>query len=169
MRPARPSGRLSALSETLDRIDIGHARKVFVDAFLANRRGWEVWLPTVPLDELYGKRIERWFAEKNVVTRLQSGVRRVVADSPATRKPAATGVELRSGEQIDIWSAVFGVAVPLGPIIGGWLHDAYGWRSVFWFLTLLGIATWIGVAWLLPETLPPVGRQSAHPRAIAAA
>ena len=30
---------VSALSETLDRIDIAHARKVFVDAFLANRRG----------------------------------------------------------------------------------------------------------------------------------
>jgi len=64
---------------------------------------------------------------------------------------------------------MFALAPAVAPIIGGWLHDAYGWRSVFWFLTLLGIATWIGVAWLLPETLPPVGRQSAHPRAIATA
>jgi len=64
---------------------------------------------------------------------------------------------------------MFALAPAVAPVIGGWLHDAYGWRSVFWFLTLLGIATWIGVAWLLPETLPPVGRQSAHPRAIAAA
>lgn len=64
---------------------------------------------------------------------------------------------------------MFALAPAVAPIIGGWLHDAYGWRSVFWFLTLLGIATWIGVAWLLPETLPPVGRQSAHPRAIAVA
>src|SRR5579872_4260347 len=32
---------VSALSETLDRIDVSHARKVFVDAFLANREGWE--------------------------------------------------------------------------------------------------------------------------------
>jgi len=64
---------------------------------------------------------------------------------------------------------MFALAPAVAPVIGGWLHDAYGWRSVFWFLTLLGIATWIGVAWRLPETLPPVGRQSAHPRAIAAA
>jgi squalene-associated FAD-dependent desaturase len=91
---------VSALSETLDRIDVAHARKVFVDAFLANRHGWEVWLPTAPLDELYGQRIERWLADKNVVARLQSGVRRVVFDGAGPTAVAA-GVELRSGERFD--------------------------------------------------------------------
>lgn len=62
---------------------------------------------------------------------------------------------------------IFALAPAVAPIIGGWLHDAYGWRSVFWFLALLGLATWVVAARWLPETLPPVGRQSAHPRAIA--
>jgi len=31
---------VSALSESLDRIDMGHARKVIVDGFLSNRNGW---------------------------------------------------------------------------------------------------------------------------------
>jgi DHA1 family bicyclomycin/chloramphenicol resistance-like MFS transporter len=62
---------------------------------------------------------------------------------------------------------IFALAPAVAPILGGYLHDFYGWRSVFWFLVLLGLAIWVGVARWLPETLPPVGRQSPHPRAIA--
>jgi len=62
---------------------------------------------------------------------------------------------------------IFALAPAVAPILGGYLHDAFGWRSVFWFLVVLGLAIWIGVALWLPETLPPVGRQSPHPRAIA--
>ncbi|MBC8290668.1 MAG: FAD-dependent oxidoreductase, partial [Planctomycetes bacterium] len=50
---------VSALSETLDRISVRHARKVFVDGFLSNRRGWEVSIPTAPLGEIYDERIAR--------------------------------------------------------------------------------------------------------------
>jgi DHA1 family bicyclomycin/chloramphenicol resistance-like MFS transporter len=64
---------------------------------------------------------------------------------------------------------LFALGPAVAPIIGGWLHDAFGWRSVFWFLVLLGLAVWLWAAFMLPETLPPVGRQSGHPRAIAAA
>jgi DHA1 family bicyclomycin/chloramphenicol resistance-like MFS transporter len=63
---------------------------------------------------------------------------------------------------------IFAVAPALAPVLGGWLHDALGWRSVFWFLAVLGAGVWLAVWFGLPETLPPVGRQSAHPRAIAA-
>jgi len=95
---------VSALSETLDRIDVSHARKVFVDAFLANREGWEVWLPTVPLDELYGADLQDWFEARAVTARLAAGVRQVVAAGAGrgnqTVPARAAGVELRSGEQI---------------------------------------------------------------------
>ncbi|MBI3546278.1 MAG: MFS transporter, partial [Gammaproteobacteria bacterium] len=62
---------------------------------------------------------------------------------------------------------MFALAPAVAPIIGGWLHDAFGWRSVFWFLVLLGLAVWLWVAFFLPETLPPGGRQSGRPRAVA--
>jgi squalene-associated FAD-dependent desaturase len=108
---------VSALSETLDRIDVGHARKVFVDAFLANRHGWEVWLPTVPLDELYGERIEAWFPERNVATRLQAGTKRVLVDSAGdSARPRATAVELRSGEIVDADHVI--LAVPQNLVLG---------------------------------------------------
>ncbi len=62
---------------------------------------------------------------------------------------------------------IFALAPAVAPILGGYLHEAFGWRSVFWFLVLFGLAIGIAVAWWLPETLPAVGRQSPHPRAIA--
>lgn len=64
---------------------------------------------------------------------------------------------------------IFALAPAVAPIIGGWLHDAFGWRSVFWFLTLLGLSVWVWVGLSLPETLPPVRRQSGQPRAVATA
>lgn len=64
---------------------------------------------------------------------------------------------------------MFSVAPAIAPIIGGWLHDASGWRSVFWFMALLGLAVWLWVAWRLPETLAPADRHPGHPRAIAIA
>jgi squalene-associated FAD-dependent desaturase len=100
---------VSALSETLERIDIAHARKVFVDAFLANRHGWEVWLPTVPLDDLYGARLVEWLAARNVVARLQSGVKGVLAGPDFQPAGRAAGVELRSGERIDADQVILAV------------------------------------------------------------
>jgi MFS transporter, DHA1 family, multidrug resistance protein len=64
---------------------------------------------------------------------------------------------------------IFALAPAIAPVIGGWLHDAFGWRAVFWFLMLLGVVVWVWVALYLPETLPPAGRQSAHPHRVAAA
>ena len=53
---------VSALNERLDRMDVGHARKVFVDGFLRHRDGYRMEIPTAPLGEVYGSRLERWLA-----------------------------------------------------------------------------------------------------------
>ncbi|MGQ0637127.1 MAG: hydroxysqualene dehydroxylase [Planctomycetaceae bacterium] len=68
---------ISALSDTLDRTDVGHARKVFVDLLLRNRAGWDMITPTVPLDELYGESLADWFQKHGVAARLLAGVRAV--------------------------------------------------------------------------------------------
>jgi len=61
----------------------------------------------------------------------------------------------------------FALAPAIAPVIGGWLHSWFGWRSVFVFLTLLTAVLWL-VSWRwLPETLPPEKRQSLHPRYLA--
>lgn len=87
---------VSALSESLERISLRHARKVFVDGFLRNRTGWEVAVPIVPLDEIYSSRVLPTLQKAGVDVRLGAGVDRVLIDSEK-----AVGVELRGGEQIE--------------------------------------------------------------------
>lgn len=54
---------------------------------------------------------------------------------------------------------IFGLAPAIAPVIGGWLQSAFGWASVFLFLTLYGVLLLVTCAWRLPETLPHALRQ----------
>lgn len=65
---------VSALSESLDRVDAVYARKVFVDGFLSNRSGWQVEIPVVSLDELYSTRAMASLRMLGVQVRCQSRV-----------------------------------------------------------------------------------------------
>ena len=67
----------SALNESPDRIGLRYARKVFVDAFLSDRRGFDVEIPTVPLGRLYGEELCRWFERHGVSVRLNSGAKAI--------------------------------------------------------------------------------------------
>jgi squalene-associated FAD-dependent desaturase len=87
---------VSALNERLDRMDVGHARKVFVDGFLSQRHGFEMELPLVPLGELYGTRLETWLRDRGVEVRLTTGVRSVHFDDDGSLK----GVVMRTGNPI---------------------------------------------------------------------
>jgi DHA1 family bicyclomycin/chloramphenicol resistance-like MFS transporter len=56
----------------------------------------------------------------------------------------------------------FGLAPAIAPVIGGWLFASLGWRSIFWFLTAVGLLL-VVVGWYrLPETLPEKHRQPFH-------
>ena len=68
---------ISALSETLAHIDIGYARKVMVDSFLANRRGWLVRIPCVPLHQLYGEKLLSWFHSRGCTIRTGVNIQRL--------------------------------------------------------------------------------------------
>lgn len=69
---------VSALNETVDRLGLKYARKVFRDGFLRHRDGFVVHLPTVPLGRLYGDELRSWFAGHGVEVRENAAVRRVV-------------------------------------------------------------------------------------------
>ncbi len=87
---------VSALNERLDRMDVGMARKVFVDGFLMNREGFQMEVPAAPLGELYGLRMESWLRDRGVEVRLATGVRSVDADDDGDPR----GVTLRTGETV---------------------------------------------------------------------
>jgi squalene-associated FAD-dependent desaturase len=99
---------VSALNERLEQMDVGHARKVFLDGFLRHRDAFQIEVPLVPLGELYGTRLEAWLGAQDVAVRLTTGVRGVDED--------ARGVVLRSGEHIGADYLV--LAVPFDRVRG---------------------------------------------------
>lgn len=64
---------------------------------------------------------------------------------------------------------VFSIAPAAAPIIGGWVHVAFGWRSVFGMLVVLGAALSVITYLVLPETHPPRARTKFHPVVLARA
>jgi DHA1 family bicyclomycin/chloramphenicol resistance-like MFS transporter len=63
---------------------------------------------------------------------------------------------------------VFGLAPAVAPVLGGWLHVHFGWRSTFVFLFAFGALMLLLVWRALPESLPREKRHAFHPGAIAA-
>jgi squalene-associated FAD-dependent desaturase len=83
---------VSALNESVQRVGLRYARKVFRDAFLTHRRGFEVEVPSVPLARLYGEELQKWFASHGIGIRLNEAAE---ALDVADRRIA--GLRLRSG------------------------------------------------------------------------
>jgi EmrB/QacA subfamily drug resistance transporter len=57
-----------------------------------------------------------------------------------------------------LWAAVVGISLALGPILGGALVQAIGWRSIFWVNVPVGVAAVVLTALFVPES------RAAHPR-----
>src|SRR5204863_6161080 len=77
---------VSALNEVPERVGLRYARKVFVDAFLRHRRGFEVELPAVPLGRLYGEELEDRVSRHGVRVALSTGVRQLVEEASEVRR-----------------------------------------------------------------------------------
>jgi EmrB/QacA subfamily drug resistance transporter len=62
--------------------------------------------------------------------------------------------ERRSRAQaLGIWAAVSGLALAMGPLIGGVLVGVYSFRAVFWFNLFFGLVALVGAALILPESV----------------
>ena len=62
----------------------------------------------------------------------------------------------RRARALGIWAAVSGLALAMGPVIGGVLVGLWSWRAVFWFNLLFGLVALIAAAVVLPESSDPV-------------
>ncbi|GAB0104696.1 MFS transporter [Nocardia sp. JMUB6875] len=56
---------------------------------------------------------------------------------------------------LGVWAAVSGLALAAGPVLGGVLVDAYGWRSIFWFNLILGVVVFAAALRYVPESSDP--------------
>ena len=77
-------------------------------------------------------------------------VRDILDGPPAQRLMARIGM-------------LFALAPAVAPVIGGWIHSAFGWQAIFVFLAIYGVLLWAAIYRWLPETLPRHARQSLHP------
>jgi EmrB/QacA subfamily drug resistance transporter len=56
---------------------------------------------------------------------------------------------------IGLWGAITGVAIALGPIVGGWLLEAFDWRSIFFAMTPIAAVAGGLVAAYVPGSRDP--------------
>lgn len=61
----------------------------------------------------------------------------------------------------------FAIAPAVAPMIGAELHETFGWRSIFYFLTAFGLITTLLAMLVTKETLMIEHRQSLHPMLVA--
>ena len=60
---------------------------------------------------------------------------------------------------IGVWGGTGGVALALGPLLGGALVQGAGWRSMFWINLPIGVIALAGLLWTMPRAVPPGGRR----------
>src|SRR4051794_27177242 len=73
-----------------------------------------------------------------------------------------TNVFTERGERaraIGLWGATTGAAIALGPIVGGWLLEAFDWRSIFFAMTPVA-----AIAGVLVARYVPTSRDAHAPR-----
>lgn len=105
-----------------------------------------------------------WLLVFRVLQGLSAGAGRVIGQAIVRDRFAGAAAQ-RLMSHITM---VFGLAPAIAPVIGGYLHVIFGWRSVFIFMTALGIALLIASYRFLHESLPRESRIQFHPVTLAA-
>src|SRR4051795_536957 len=62
-------------------------------------------------------------------------------------------------QAVGIWGAVFGLSLALGPVVGGTLVAAAGWRPIFWLNLPVGLAAIVLTLRFVPESRAPRPRR----------
>src|SRR6185503_18454330 len=64
---------------------------------------------------------------------------------------------------IGLWGASAGVAIALGPIVGGWLLEHFSWTSIFFAMAPVVAAAAALVAWTVPTSRDPLAPKADGP------
>jgi MFS family permease len=65
-----------------------------------------------------------------------------------------------------VWAAVSGLALAVGPVVGGALVGIWNWRAIFWFNLLFGVVALAAAAIVLPENADPEAHRVDVPGAL---
>src|SRR5690242_19811257 len=64
---------------------------------------------------------------------------------------------------IGLWGASAGVAIALGPIVGGWLLEHFSWTSIFFAMAPVAAVAGALVAWTVPTSRDPLAPKADVP------
>jgi EmrB/QacA subfamily drug resistance transporter len=62
-------------------------------------------------------------------------------------------------QAVGVWGAMFGLSMALGPVVGGTLVSAIGWRPIFWINVPVGLAAIALTLRFIPESRAPRPRR----------
>ncbi len=62
-------------------------------------------------------------------------------------------------QAIGVWASVLGISMALGPVVGGLLVNASGWRSIFWINIPVGLIAIVLTSLYVPESRAPRARR----------
>jgi EmrB/QacA subfamily drug resistance transporter len=63
--------------------------------------------------------------------------------------------ERERARAVGVWAATTGLALALGPVIGGAIVGVWSWRGIFWFNLFFGLAALVTAIIVLPESADP--------------
>jgi DHA2 family multidrug resistance protein len=63
----------------------------------------------------------------------------------------------RQGSAMALWGVAVMAGPVLGPVIGGWLTEAYSWRYVFYINLPIGVCAFVGITAFLPDSARNAG------------
>ncbi len=89
---------VSALNETVDRVGLRYARKVFRDGFVRHRDGFTVHVPAVPLGRFYGAELRGWLDRHGVEVVENAGVRRLTRAGGEPTPPGPPSLGGKGGD-----------------------------------------------------------------------
>src|SRR5207253_7658523 len=64
---------------------------------------------------------------------------------------------------IGLWGATAGIAIALGPIVGGWLLEQFSWTSIFFAMAPVAFVGAVLVAWSVPTSRDPGANKTDGP------
>src|SRR6516165_5500094 len=94
-----------------------------------------------------------------VATRALQGVGAALLLPGSLSIISATFPAGRRGLAIGVWGAVSGLAIAVGPVVGGYLVEHVSWRSVFFINVPVGIVGLILAAAVVPESRDQAGHR----------
>jgi EmrB/QacA subfamily drug resistance transporter len=60
---------------------------------------------------------------------------------------------------LGMWAAVSGLALAMGPVLGGALVGFWSWHAIFWFNLIFGALAFVAAALTLPESSDPTSKR----------